>query len=57
MLAMGVRILFKKNGRFVQTSIGKNKEMAKRGVYCASSEERKLRNKIDGKFTCSRGCC
>jgi len=57
LLAMGIRIIVKKNGRFVQTAIGKNKEMAKRGVFCASYEERKLRNKIDGKPTCSGGCC
>ena len=33
--ALGIRILVKKNGRFVQTHVGRNKEMAKRGITCA----------------------
>ncbi|MEE4115964.1 MAG: hypothetical protein V2I37_07340 [Marinilabiliaceae bacterium] len=33
--ALGIRILVKKNGRFPQTHIGRNKEMAKRGISCA----------------------
>ncbi|MEA3318173.1 MAG: hypothetical protein U9R54_09465 [Bacteroidota bacterium] len=55
LLAMAIRIFVK--GRFTQTVIGKNKEMAKRGVYCASHEERKLRNKIDKKPVCTKGGC
>lgn len=34
---LGIRILVKKNGRFPQTHVGKNKEMAKRGITCAQS--------------------
>ncbi len=34
---LGIRILIKKNGRFPQTHVGRNKEMAKRGISCAQS--------------------
>ncbi len=34
---LGIRLLVKKNGRFPQTHVGKNKEMAKRGIKCAQS--------------------
>lgn len=34
---LGIRILIKKNGRFPQTHVGRNKEMAKRGIKCAQS--------------------
>ncbi|MGQ1890299.1 hypothetical protein ACT29H_07630 [Thermophagus sp. OGC60D27] len=36
-ILFAVRILLKKNGQFPHTHIGGNKEMAKRGIYCASS--------------------
>lgn len=35
-------IIFRKNGRFPETEIGKNEEMKKRGIVCAKSEERQL---------------
>lgn len=35
--ALGIRLLVKKNGRFPQTHVGRNKEMAKRGISCAQS--------------------
>jgi len=31
----GIRILVKKNGKFPQTHVGRNKEMRKRGISCA----------------------
>jgi len=34
---LGIRILVKRNGRFPQTHVGRNKEMAKRGIKCAQS--------------------
>lgn len=40
LLGMSVQILSKKK-RFPQTSIGKNKHMAKRGIYCVKCEEMK----------------
>jgi len=40
---MSVGILFRKNGRFPNTHIGGNKEMAKRGITCATSQDREAR--------------
>ncbi len=34
---LGIKILIQKNGRFPQTHVGRNKEMAKRGISCAQS--------------------
>ena len=34
---LGIRMLVLKNGRFPQTHVGKNKEMAKKGIKCAQS--------------------
>jgi len=36
-LGMAVKILFSKGGRFPETHISRNKEMAKRGIKCAQS--------------------
>lgn len=36
-LAMAIRILIKKKGKFPSLHISKNKEMKKRGITCASS--------------------
>lgn len=49
-LGLGVGIFFGKKKRFPQTSISKNKEMAKRGISCAKHEE--LHN-----CGISGGCC
>jgi len=43
-LALGVRIFFVRQGKFPVTSIGKNSEMKKLGISCASQDE----------FSCSR---
>lgn len=37
LLALGIRILVLRGGRFPQTHVGRNKEMAKRGIKCAQS--------------------
>ena len=46
-LLMSVRVLIKKNGRFPNIHIGGNKEMAKRGITCATSQDREARKKKD----------
>jgi len=38
-LAMGISIFFRKNGKFPETEIGKNKKMRELGIYCAKCEE------------------
>ena len=37
LLAMAFKILFTRKGRFPETHVGRNKEMAKRGIKCAQS--------------------
>lgn len=32
---LGIKVLFKKNGRFPNTHVGSNEEMRKRGITCA----------------------
>ena len=40
-VAMAIRILIKKKGKFPSLHISKNKEMRKRGITCASSTMKK----------------
>ena len=40
LVGLGLTILIKKNGAFPETHIGKNKEMKKRGIYCANTTDR-----------------
>ena len=35
--AMGIRMLLIRGAKFPQTHVGRNKEMAKRGITCAQS--------------------
>lgn len=37
---LSVKVIFKKNGRFPNTHIEGNKELAKKGIYCAKTEDR-----------------
>ncbi len=38
--ALGIKMLINKNGKFPNTHIGGNKEMIKRGIYCAQTWDR-----------------
>jgi len=38
-LGLAFRILFVRNGRFPQTSIGKNKQMRELGITCVKHDE------------------
>ena len=40
-LALGISILIKKNGKFPQISVGKNKDMHKKGISCVKHDELK----------------
>ena len=45
-LALGFNIFFRRK-KFPATSVGKNKEMAKRNIYCVKGEEiKKHRRKV-----------
>lgn len=45
MLFLCVRILFKKNGRFVKTHVSQSKAMRDRGVTCVQSQDFAMRHK------------
>ncbi len=38
-LGLGIRVFGKKDGSFPETSIGKNKEMRKKGITCPRHDE------------------
>lgn len=40
-IALGIGIFFRRNGKFPETEIGKNKKMRELGIYCVKCEERK----------------
>ncbi len=40
---MGISMLIKKNGKFPNIHIGSNKEMQKRGISCATSQDKMAR--------------
>lgn len=42
---LSINLLIKKNGRFPVTSIGRNKEMQKRGITCVKHDEILCRGK------------
>ncbi len=42
---MCVRIIFKKNGRFVSSHVSSSKAMRDRGVTCVQSQDREARHK------------
>jgi len=37
LLGLGIKIFFTQGGRFPETRVGRNKELAKRGIKCAQS--------------------
>ena len=43
---LGISILIKKKGQFPNTNIGGNKEMIKRGIYCAQTLDKIERKKV-----------
>jgi len=53
LLGLSIRILLVKNGRFPQTSVGKNKEMKKRGITCVKHDEVKCYHELKKEQDCS----
>ncbi len=39
LIGLGITMLIKKNGKFPETHIGKNKAMKERGINCANTTE------------------
>ncbi len=52
-ILLAINILLKKNGRFPVISIGGNKNMQKRGIYCVKHEEMLCKNNVRK----GGGCC
>ena len=50
---LSISILLKKNGRFPVISIGRNKEMQKRGITCVKHDEMLC----CGESKIGKGCC
>ena len=50
---LSISILFKKNGSFPVISIGRNKEMQKRGITCVKHDEMLCH----GENKSDKGCC
>jgi len=44
-LLLSVRILLKKNGRFVKTHVSQSKAMRERGITCVQSQDFAMRQK------------
>lgn len=40
LVGLGLTMLIKKNGKFPETHIGKNKAMKERGIHCANTTDR-----------------
>jgi len=40
-----IRVLLKKDGKFPKSKIGGNREMSKRGIYCATTQDKIDRKK------------
>lgn len=40
LVGLGITMLIKKNGKFPETHIGKNKAMKNRGINCANTTDR-----------------
>ena len=45
-MLMGVRVFFTKKGNFPNTHISASQAMKERGISCASSQERDIRNYV-----------
>ena len=39
LIGLGITMLIKKNGKFPETQIGKNKAMKDRGIHCANTTD------------------
>ena len=45
-IGFGINILFKKNGRFPEGSVGKNKALRERKIYCMKTEQKLIDQQI-----------
>ncbi len=45
-IALGVRIFFRRGGKFPETKVGHNRNMCELGITCAKCDERKRWNRM-----------
>ena len=45
-VGFAVKLIFLKSGKFPETSVGHNKELRKRKIYCIKTEQKIIDNKI-----------
>jgi hypothetical protein len=55
-LGLSINLLLKKGGKFPATSVGKNKEMKKRGITCARQDELKCHCQEKKDEACTIDC-
>jgi len=53
-VALGIRILFFRNRKFPESSVGRNPELRKLGLNCATHDEIKCRRELGENYSC--GC-
>ena len=53
LLGLSLNMLLKKDGKFPVTSIGKNKEMRKRGITCVKHDELKCHHQKNKSEACT----
>lgn len=46
-IGLAISIIVKKNGKFPELHIGKNEELKKRGISCATSQDKLARKSKD----------
>lgn len=62
-IGLGFNIIFRRNGKFPETEIERNREMRRRGIHCAKDEEmKKFRRakrmqQIQDCGSCTSGLC
>lgn len=44
-ILLSVRVIFRKNGRFVNSHVGASKAMKDRGIYCVQTQDKMEREK------------
>jgi len=49
---MSIALILRKNGKFPDSSIGRNKNMSERGIRCPNQEERNLLKKEKNEHCC-----
>lgn len=54
---MCFNVIFRKNGRFPETEISRNREMRKRGITCVAEDERRLFRKKGIPDGCAPDSC